>query len=82
MLYQRLFIFILMMVSFSSNAASLANKIDSFKKEFQKKDAVEIYDIRLIQKEYPTVLLSPDTFLLEPYAKGLNCLQAGLHDLA
>ncbi|WP_407921301.1 sensor histidine kinase VxrA [Aliivibrio salmonicida] len=62
-LYQRLFIFILMMISFSSNAASLANKIDSFKKEFKKKDAVEIYDIRLIQKEYPTVLLSPDTLL-------------------
>ena len=42
---------------------SLASKIDSFKKAFKKEQAVEIYDIRLIQKEYPTVLLSPDTLL-------------------
>lgn len=53
----------LFLLSFSSYADSLATKINDFKKAFTKDQAVEVYDIRLIQKEYPTVLLSPDTLL-------------------
>jgi hypothetical protein len=60
---KRLLFSLLLVISFPSYAVSLATKIDSFKKAFKKEQATEIYDIRLIQKEYPTVLLSPDTLL-------------------
>ncbi|GEK13562.1 sensor histidine kinase VxrA [Aliivibrio fischeri] len=63
MLNKRFLFSTLLLLSFSSHADSLATKIDNFKKAFKKQQAVEIYDIRLIQKEYPTVLLSPDTLL-------------------
>ena len=63
MINKRFLLPFLLLTSFSSHAVSLASKIDSFKKAFKKEQAVEIYDIRLIQKEYPTVLLSPDTLL-------------------
>ncbi|WP_300181432.1 sensor histidine kinase VxrA [uncultured Aliivibrio sp.] len=63
MINKRFLVSLLLLIGFSSQAESLATKIDSFKKAFKKQQAVEIYDIRLIQKEYPTVLLSPDTLL-------------------
>lgn len=67
--------------SLSSHAASLADKIDGFKKAFKKQDAVEIYDIRYIQKEYPTVLLSPDTLLPQTASYPFKQLQQ-LYDTA
>ncbi len=63
MINKRFLLSLLLLISSSLHAESLATKIDSFKKAFKKQQAVEIYDIRLIQKEYPTVLLSPDTIL-------------------
>lgn len=80
-----IFIFSLLMLSslfsLSANASALPERIERFITLFDGQMAVEIYDIRTIQKEYPTRLLTPESMLPQTAAYPLKDIQV-LYQLA
>ncbi|WP_102564343.1 sensor histidine kinase VxrA [Vibrio sp. 10N.286.49.B3] len=56
---------LLLLVSFSylAHADSLPERIDDFTKRFDYSAAVESYDIRQLQTDYPTTLIAPESML-------------------
>lgn len=51
------------MIASAANAATLPERIDQFKTSFDSAKAVAVYDLRVIQTDFPTSLLSPNSLL-------------------
>ncbi|WP_105901542.1 sensor histidine kinase VxrA [Vibrio gangliei] len=51
------------LVACAATAATLPERIDQFKKSFEDSKAIATYDLRVIQTDFPTSLLSPDSLL-------------------
>ncbi|WGV98129.1 sensor histidine kinase [Vibrio sp. YMD68] len=63
---KRAFQFLVLISAFTSTnvlANSLPERIDNFISYFNFEDAITSYDIRVIQAEYPTKLITPDSLL-------------------
>ncbi|WP_244291690.1 MULTISPECIES: sensor histidine kinase VxrA [Vibrio] len=54
---------LLLLLSAKAFADSLPERIDNFSKKFELHNAVESYDIRILQADYPTKLLTPSSML-------------------
>ncbi|MGY3571457.1 sensor histidine kinase VxrA [Vibrio paucivorans] len=63
------------LLSASAQADSLPERIDNFVGLFDYSAAVVSYDIRIIQSEYPTRLITPDTMLPQTSAYPLRDIQ-------
>lgn len=57
-------------------AATLPERIDQFKKSFDNSSAVAIYDLRVIQTDFPTSLISPESLLPQTSKYPLKDLQS------
>uniref|UniRef100_A0A5Q0TJG6 histidine kinase n=1 Tax=Vibrio algicola TaxID=2662262 RepID=A0A5Q0TJG6_9VIBR len=62
-------------LAWSAQANTLPERITQFKKSFNDNKAVAVYDIRVIQTDYPTNLLSPDSILPQTAQYPLKDLQ-------
>ena len=71
----------LSLVSASAIADSLPERIDTFVDLFEKSDSIVVYDIRNLQSDYPTRLLTPDSMLPQTAAYPLRDVQR-LYDLS
>lgn len=63
------------MGSASVFADSLPERIDTFIDSFEKSDAIVVYDIRNLQSDYPTRLLTPESMLPQTSAYPLRDIQ-------
>lgn len=67
--------------SASAFADSLPERIDTFVDLFEKSDSIVVYDIRNLQSDYPTRLLTPESMLPQTAAYPLRDVQR-LYDLS
>lgn len=63
------------MGSASAFADSLPERIDTFIDSFEKSDSIVVYDIRNLQSDYPTRLLTPESMLPQTSAYPLRDIQ-------
>ncbi|MCG9685034.1 sensor histidine kinase [Vibrio sp. Isolate23] len=68
-------------LSFSANADSLPERIDQFVDSFSQDQFSASYDIRIIQSDYPTRLITPDSMLPQTSSYPLKDIQR-LYQLA
>lgn len=67
--------------SFSASANSLPERIDKFVDSFSKDQFSASYDIRIMQSDYPTRLITPDSMLPQTSSYPLRDIQR-LYQLA
>lgn len=59
----KIFTALLILLSANVNADSLPERIDNFSNQFLPENALESYDIRILQADFPTKLLTPASML-------------------
>ena len=59
----RFLILSITVIASTANAATLPDRIEQFKKSFDNVKATAVYDLRVIQTDFPTSLLSPESLL-------------------
>lgn len=59
----RFLILSMTVVAGAANANTLPDRIEQFKKSFDNNQATAVYDLRVIQTDFPTSLLSPDSLI-------------------
>ncbi|WP_413479504.1 sensor histidine kinase VxrA [Vibrio hibernica] len=62
-------------ITLSAHADTLPERIAQFKKSFTNSDAIAVYDMRVIQTDYPSNLLSPESMLPQTSNYPLKDLQ-------
>ncbi|MFV0574741.1 MAG: sensor histidine kinase VxrA [Vibrio sp.] len=81
MRFTRIFITASAFIACTVSAATLPDRIESFKKSFDSSTAIASYDLRVIQTDFPTNLLTPVTLLPQTEKYPLKDMQI-LYQLA